>query len=66
LPNDKPVTLAVYDLTGKQVAVLLDGEVKPIGLHQVIFDSTEYPSGTYIYTIKAGEYTATDKMNIVK
>jgi len=66
LPDDSPVTLKVYDLTGKQVATLLDGTVKPTGPHRVIFDGSEYPSGMYMYTLQAGEYTGTGKMNIIK
>jgi len=64
--NDSPVTIKVYDLTGKQVATLLDNETKAAGLHQVTFGGDAYPSGMYMYTIQAGEYVTTRKMNLVK
>ncbi len=66
LPNDSSVTLQVYDLTGRRVATLLDDELKIAGNHRVIFDGKAHPSGMYIYTIQAGEYTGTGKMNIMK
>ncbi len=66
LPEDGPVTLFVSDMTGKQVAVLLDKEQQFAGTNQVAFDGSNYPSGTYYYTIQAGEYTATKKMVLMK
>jgi len=65
LPEDAPVTIFVSDMTGKQVAVLLDEE-KYAGKHQVIFDGTNHTAGMYYYTIQAGEYVTTQKMIIVK
>jgi len=66
LPKDTPVTVFVSDMTGKQVAVLLDNEQKHLGKHQVIFDGTNYSAGMYYYTIKADEYIATHKMILTK
>jgi len=66
LPNDSSVTLHVYDLTGRRVATLLDDELKIAGNHRAIFDGKAHPSGMYMYTIQAGEYTGTGKMNIIK
>lgn len=66
LPEDGPVTLFVSDMTGKRVAVLLDNEQQYAGINQVIFDGSNYPAGTYCYTIQAGEYTATKKMVLMR
>jgi len=66
LAEDGPVTLFVSDMTGKQVAVLLDNDQQNSGANQVIFDGSNYPSGTYYYTIQAGEYTATKKMILMR
>ncbi len=66
LPEDGPVTLFVSDMTGKQVAVLLDKAQQFAGNNQVTFDASNYQSGTYYYTIQAGEYTATKKMILMK
>lgn len=66
LPNDSFVTLQVYDLTGRRVATPLDNEQKIAGNHRVIFNGKAHPSGMYMYTIQAGEYTGTGKMNLIK
>jgi len=66
LPNDSPVMLVVTDFTGKQIAVLVNGEQKPKGIHTVSFDGSNYPTGMYYYTIQAGEYVETQKMILMK
>jgi hypothetical protein len=65
LPESVPVRLAVYDVRGTEVAVLVDG-MKPIGRHQVVWDARNLPSGTYIYRLDAGSFMATQKMMLVK
>jgi len=62
LPQDSPVTLAVYDMIGKQIAVLHDNETKTKGTHTTVFESGNYPAGVYYYSIRAGEYVSTQKM----
>jgi len=45
LEKDVPVTLFVVDVTGKQIAVLLDDELRTAGTHQVTFDGSSHPAG---------------------
>lgn len=66
LEKDVPVSLFVSDLTGRQIAVLLNDEQRTKGIHQVIFDGNKHPAGMYYYTIQAGDYVATQKMTLVK
>jgi len=66
LTKDTPVTLFVSDLTGRQIAVLLDNDQKTEGTHTVTFDGNHYPAGMYYYTIQAGEYYGTQKMILAK
>jgi hypothetical protein len=65
LPAAAGVSLKVYDLTGREVATLVD-EVKPAGIHSVTFDGSGLASGTYVYRIQAGNYVATRKLVLVK
>lgn len=60
------VRLEVFDVTGRKVAVLVDGERKPIGNHQVRFDGTGLSSGVYFYRLKTAGQTLTRKMLLVK
>jgi len=62
-------TLEVYDILGRRVVELVN-EVKEPGDYSVMFDTNNYegglPSGIYIYTLRAGNYTATQKMILMK
>lgn len=59
------VSLVVYDMLGRQVATLLNG-VQSAGDHQVTFNASKLASGMYIYTLKAGNFTASKKMLLMK
>jgi hypothetical protein len=59
------VKLAVYDVLGREVAVLVDGTMAP-GTYEVKFDGTGLTSGVYYYRLNAGEYTELRKMVMMK
>ncbi len=65
LPFDGIATLSVYDLSGKEVAVLLN-EFKPAGYHTLSVNASELSSGIYIYTLKANGYSESRKMMLLK
>lgn len=50
LQEDSPVSLVVYDVTGKEVARLLDGQ-QNAGTHEVVFNANDLPSGLYLYQL---------------
>jgi len=59
------VKLAVYDLMGRQVEVLVDG-YREAGLHETTFDAGKLASGIYIYRIEAGDFAAVKKLILLK
>ncbi len=59
------VQLKVYDALGREVATLVNAKQAP-GKYSVQFNAAELPSGIYFYTIKAGNFTATKKMILMK
>ncbi|MCX6639346.1 MAG: T9SS type A sorting domain-containing protein [bacterium] len=65
LPQAGKITLVVYDVTGREVARLLDGW-RTEGIHQVTFDATGLASGVYLYRLTAGDFTAGGKMVLLK
>jgi hypothetical protein len=65
LPVTSFVTLKVYDILGREVATLVNEE-KPSGEYEVEFDGSALPSGIYFYQLKAGEYSETRKMILLK
>lgn len=65
LPERFNVTLKVYDIMGRETAQLLNGILEK-GNHSVVFNGANYPSGIYFYNIKAGSYTQTRSMLLLK
>ena len=65
LPQAGNVRLAVYDLLGHEVAVLVD-EPKPAGHHATRFDAGDLPSGAYVYRLQAQDKTIVRTMMLVK
>ncbi len=63
--HSRQTTLAVYDLLGREVAVLVD-EKKPAGTYEVAFDGGDLPSGVYVYRLNAGAIVETRRMLLLK
>lgn len=59
------VSLIVYDISGKEVATLVN-ETLDSGTYEVSFDGSKLPSGTYIYKMKAGNFTDVKKITLLK
>ncbi len=59
------VTLKVYDMLGKEVAVLVN-ETRDAGNHIINFDASQFSSGLYLYTITAGNFSSSKKMLLMK
>ncbi|MEO0855450.1 MAG: T9SS type A sorting domain-containing protein [Bacteroidota bacterium] len=65
LPTTEHVTLEVYDIAGRRVAVLFDGEQAP-GFHEVRWDARAFASGVYLYRLQAGSFRATKRMVLMR
>ena len=65
IPERCNVSIKVYDLLGKEVALLADGQ-KNRGTYKINFTSNELASGVYIYRIIAGSFNGTKKMLLLK
>ena len=59
------VTLKIYDMLGKEVAVLVNGN-KPAGYYTVEFNGSNLPSGVYIYRLTAGKFSSAKKLMLMK
>ncbi len=53
LPEYSLVTLKIYDILGKEVAVLLDREEMNGGIQEAMFDGSSLASGVYFYRLSA-------------
>jgi hypothetical protein len=65
IPVVSHVTLEIFDLLGRRIAILADAEQRP-GAHSVRFDASRLAGGTYFYRIRAGSYVETKKFTLVK
>ncbi|UCE66781.1 MAG: DUF362 domain-containing protein [Candidatus Zixiibacteriota bacterium] len=59
------VTIDIFDVIGRKVNTIAKGE-EPAGYHQVVWNAIDQPSGIYFYRIKAGNFTNTNKMMLLK
>lgn len=74
LPDDSYVTIRVFDITGKEIATLINDAFRQAGIYSIVFDATKYnlTSGIYFYRIfatsaKSGKiYTDIKKMIFTK
>ncbi len=65
LPKAGHVKLVVFDILGREIATLVNGQTTA-GTHTVEFDGSVLSSGVYLYKITAGDFTDTKKMVLVK
>ncbi len=65
VPERGPVSLKVYDMLGRFVATLADGEVEA-GVHDAVFEMGNRPSGVYLYQLKWHGRTYRRKMVILR
>lgn len=63
--DSRTVSLKVYDLLGREVATLVDGEM-PEGEHTLTFDASTMASGVYVYRLEAGGFVETRKMVLLR
>jgi len=61
LPHAGVVTLKVYNVLGREVANLVEGN-HPAGTFKATWDASGLPSGVYFYRLTVGEYVQTKKM----
>ena len=63
--NQVRVVLEVHNILGQKVATLIDRSYAP-GRHQVLFDASNLPSGTYLYVIQMGDFRSVRKTVLLK
>jgi hypothetical protein len=59
------VRLAVYDVLGREMAVLVNGRMEP-GTYTVIFDASQLTSGVYFCRMLSGDFAATTRMILAR
>ena len=65
IPKTSQVKLVIYNMLGKEIATLVDKELRP-GSYEVDWDGSNYSSGVYFYKLKTLDFEKTMKMLLVK
>lgn len=65
IADNAPARLSVYDVLGREVAVLVDAH-QSAGSYQVVFDATGFSSGIYLIRLQVGSDTYIKRMTLVK
>jgi len=59
------VSLKVFDILGKEIAVLVN-EFRHRGIYESQFNASDLPSGVYIYSLKVNDFYSNQKMLLLK
>jgi hypothetical protein len=65
VPREEELTLVVYDLLGREMAVLAQGRFAP-GVHLVRWEAGNFPTGVYICRLKAGAWSESRRLLLLK
>jgi flagellar hook assembly protein FlgD len=65
LAVDNYTTLKIYNILGKEVTTLVNGNVTA-GSHQVTFDGSQLSNGIYFYKLQSGSNVEVKKLTLVK
>ncbi|HTY12022.1 MAG TPA: T9SS type A sorting domain-containing protein [Bacteroidota bacterium] len=65
LPTSTHVKLRIFDVTGHEIATLVDGQ-KEAGSYSVQWHASNVASGVYFYRLEAGNFVQTKKLMLLK
>ena len=65
IPNAGFVRLAVYDMQGREIAILAENNLKA-GIYKADWNASNFSSGVYFYRLEAESKTYTRKMILIK
>jgi beta-glucanase (GH16 family) len=66
IPSDGLTTVTIFNAIGKEIASLVNEELKAGEYHQVHFNGQNFASGLYFYRLQSGNFIETKKMILMK
>jgi hypothetical protein len=65
MPKDGFISIKVYDITGREIAVLATG-YKKAGVHTAVFNGNSFSSGVYFYKMMTDGNSLVKRMILIK
>lgn len=65
IPRRTHVQIELYDVLGREVAELANG-AHDAGSYSITWNAQSFPTGVYYYRIRAGDFTATRKLMLLR
>lgn len=65
ISSNENTSLKIYDITGKEVATLINNKLYP-GTYSIDWNASAFTSGVYFYKLQTGSYSKTKKLMLVK
>jgi hypothetical protein len=65
LPQRNSVTLKIFNVLGREVAILVNEEMAA-GVHKIVFDAKRLASGMYFYRLQAGNFWQVKRLILMK
>ncbi|MBK8127871.1 MAG: carboxypeptidase-like regulatory domain-containing protein [bacterium] len=65
VPSESRVLITIYNVAGQEVARPVD-QTMPAGSHSVLYNAENLPTGMYLVKMNAGEFSAVQKMLLLK
>jgi len=65
IPKAEHTTIKIFDILGREIATLVDGEL-PAGEHSVVYNAEGLPSGVYFLRLQAGKFVQQSKMVLMR
>ncbi len=56
------VTLKIYDIAGREIAILLNDALREAGEHKVSFDANALSSGSYVYQLEVVSLASSERL----
>ena len=66
LPSRSLVSLNIFDILGRKVATIINSEILSAGNYSKQWNASDISSGVYFYQLKAGTFTETKKLILLR
>jgi hypothetical protein len=66
IAKDGIASLRIYDILGREVTILVNGQLRAGVLHRVKFDASRFTSGIYFYRLVSGGQMQVKKLILMK